>query len=550
MRSFHDRLEACSARSGARCSLPRRRWPLGDDRGRLGAGSPGRRAAATGSPVPKDISVSQAKLTAADKDGANFLHSNMNYAQTRYYPASQINTRNVAKLQAGLRVPDRGARVDGDGADRRRRHHVPDHVVQPRLRDRRGRPARSSGTTSTSMGPVTTYCCGPNNRGVAIMGDRAVHGHARRQAGGARRQDRQGAVERRRSPIPKLGYSETMAPVAVDGKILIGTNGGEYGIRGFVKAFDANDGKLLWTFHTDSREGPRGRVGRQRRHRPQHAARHRRREEAAGRQGRRLLQDAGRRRMDGAGGRPRDATRCSSSSAIPARTCTAPSGRATTCTPTRWSPSTSNTGAYKWHFQYIAHDVWDLDAVSPVDPDRGQGQGRQDAQGRHPRRQDRPRLRARPRHRRADPHSEAMVPQENMWVLPTTDGARMLPGANGGVEWSPMAINPTTAPGLCGQPAPADDLPRRAESKYPGGKLWLGGAFKTIAGREAMGAAGGGEHRHRQDGVEVRHRAAADRRRAGHGRRPGLQRREATACSAPSMPPPARSCGSTSAAPA
>ena len=35
-----------------------------------------------------------------------------------------------------------------------------------------------------------------------------------------------------------------MAPTAVDGKILIGTNGGEYGIRGFVKAYDANDGKL------------------------------------------------------------------------------------------------------------------------------------------------------------------------------------------------------------------------------------------------------------------------------------------------------------------
>ena len=38
--------------------------------------------------------------------------------------------------------------------------------------------------------------------------------------------------------------------------------------------------------------------------------------------------------------------------------------------------------------------------------------------------------------------SEAMIPQENMWVLPTKAGARMLPGANGGVEWSPMAVNP------------------------------------------------------------------------------------------------------------
>ena len=44
---------------------------------------------------------------------------------------------------------------------------------------------------------------------------------------------------------PSLGYSETMAPTVVDGKVLIGTNGGEYGIRGFVKAYDAADGKLL-----------------------------------------------------------------------------------------------------------------------------------------------------------------------------------------------------------------------------------------------------------------------------------------------------------------
>ena len=49
---------------------------------------------------------------------------------------------------------------------------------------------------------------------------------------------------------PTLGYSETMAPTAVNGKILIGTNGGEYGIRGFVRAYDAETGKLVWNFDT------------------------------------------------------------------------------------------------------------------------------------------------------------------------------------------------------------------------------------------------------------------------------------------------------------
>jgi outer membrane protein assembly factor BamB len=57
---------------------------------------------------------------------------------------------------------------------------------------------------------------------------------------------------------PDQGYSETMAPAVVDGKVLIGTNGGEYGIRGFVKAFDVNSGQLLWTFYTIPETGQEG----------------------------------------------------------------------------------------------------------------------------------------------------------------------------------------------------------------------------------------------------------------------------------------------------
>ena len=83
--------------------------------------------------------------------------------------------------------------------------------------------------------------------------------------------------------------------------------------------------------------------------------------------------------------------------------------------------------------------------------------------------------------------SQAMVPQENMWVLPTADGARMLPGANGGVEWSPMAFHPGArlvyALNLH-QPMTYHVEP----AKYPGGsKLWLGGAFKTIPGEKQWG---------------------------------------------------------------
>ena len=82
--------------------------------------------------------------------------------------------------------------------------------------------------------------------------------------------------------------------------------------------------------------------------------------------------------------------------------------------------------------------------------------------------------------------SEAMIPQENMWVLPTKEGARMLPGANGGVEWSPMAFNPKL------RLAYAANLHQPMtyhveEAEYPGGKLWLGGAFKVIPSEKQWG---------------------------------------------------------------
>jgi glucose dehydrogenase len=62
----------------------------------------------------------------------------------------------------------------------------------------------------------------------------------------------------------------------------------------------------------------------------------------------------------------------------------------------------------------------------------------------------------------------------------------MLPGANGGVEWSPMAVNPTLHMAYAAnlhQPMTyhVEEVP------YPGGKLWLGGAFKTIPSEEQWG---------------------------------------------------------------
>ena len=104
-----------------------------------------------------------------------------------------------------------------------------------------------------------------------------------------------------------------------------------------------------------------------------------------------------------------------------------------------------DTGKYVCHFQYIAHDVWDLDAVSPtVLIDVKDKSGKTIPGVMHAGKTGHVYV-----HDRKDcsliRFSDAMVPQENMWTLPTPEGARMLPGANGGVEWSPMATNPGLA---------------------------------------------------------------------------------------------------------
>ena len=54
--------------------------------------------------------VTQDLLNRAAGDGNNFLHTNGNYEQTRYYPNRQINTRQRRQAAAGLDLPDRRAR--------------------------------------------------------------------------------------------------------------------------------------------------------------------------------------------------------------------------------------------------------------------------------------------------------------------------------------------------------------------------------------------------------------------------------------------------------
>ncbi len=56
----------------------------------------------------------------------------------------------------------------------------------------------------------------------------------------------------------KSGYYITLAPLIADGKIMVGASGGEFGIRGFVAAFDPESGKELWRTYTIPAPGEPG----------------------------------------------------------------------------------------------------------------------------------------------------------------------------------------------------------------------------------------------------------------------------------------------------
>jgi glucose dehydrogenase len=213
-------------------------------------------AAASGSPVPRNISVPQARLDAARGDGVNFLHSNGSYEQTRYYPADRINTKNVAKLKPAFIFQTEVVEsmetapivVDGIMYVTTSYNHV--YAIDAAT-------GKEFWHYKHKQGPVTTYCCGPNNRGVAVMGGQVFMGTL--DAKLVSLDAKTGKVLwSTQIADPEAGYSETMAPVAVNGKVLIGTNGGEYGIRGFVKAFDASNGKELWSFATIPDKGHEG----------------------------------------------------------------------------------------------------------------------------------------------------------------------------------------------------------------------------------------------------------------------------------------------------
>jgi alcohol dehydrogenase (cytochrome c) len=177
-----------------------------------------------------------------------------NLYNQRYSPLARIDRSNVAELKGVWR-----ARLNGSGVGSQYSGEA-----QPIVYD--GTAYVSTGADdvfaisidsgailwqyTAALNPaITSVCCGWTNRGVAVSADKVFVG---------RLDARLVALDRKSGKVLwdvpaerwQDNFSITAAPVYYDGRVIVGFSGADRGTRGRVKAFDAKDGKPLWTFYT------------------------------------------------------------------------------------------------------------------------------------------------------------------------------------------------------------------------------------------------------------------------------------------------------------
>ena len=224
--------------------------------------------------------VDENDLLKAGSNDANWLMYGRTYNGQRYSSLNQINTKNVARLipvwtfQTGVLDGFECTPLVIDGIM---------YVTTPWNHAY----AIDCKTGSQlwhyqkSLPENLALCCDAVNRGFAAWGDRLymatldAHLVCLDRNTGEEVWDMPitvpGEDGKEVGDIYKMAYSATVAPLVVKGKVIIGISGAEYGIRGFIDAYDAKTGKRLWRFLHGSRrrrqvgtcpEGP-GDLGRQ-----------------------------------------------------------------------------------------------------------------------------------------------------------------------------------------------------------------------------------------------------------------------------------------------
>jgi alcohol dehydrogenase (cytochrome c) len=197
--------------------------------------------------------VTDARL--ANPEPANWLQYRGNYGGWGYSPLDKISDKNVGKLKLAWSLAT--GQVEG--------HQSPPIVNNGYMYVTT--PGAQVIALDAASGielwrykkelPADMLQLHPTNRGVALYGDKVylatVDAHLV-------------ALDARSGKVawtaavgdPKALQYITLAPLAAKGKIMVGSSGGETGVRGFVAAYDANTGKEAWRTYTTAAPGEPG----------------------------------------------------------------------------------------------------------------------------------------------------------------------------------------------------------------------------------------------------------------------------------------------------
>jgi alcohol dehydrogenase (cytochrome c) len=199
-------------------------------------------------PVPPPLVTAAEILAGLPADGSRWLTFGGDYANHRHSPLTQVTPANVNRLQPQWTFQT-GVLGEFETTSLLRDNVL--YVTGPQnvawaIDARTG---RQIWRYRRELPPNLTACCGLVNRGFAMLGDKLfmVTLDAHLLALDART----GAVVwDAEMENHEIGYAATIAPLIVKDKVIVGVAGGEYGIRGFIDAYDAESGRRAWRFYT------------------------------------------------------------------------------------------------------------------------------------------------------------------------------------------------------------------------------------------------------------------------------------------------------------